>query len=210
MSNDNIQRRGLMLVLSSPSGAGKTTLSRKLLDIDGSITMSVSATTRAPRIGEQEGKDYFFVSPSMFTQMADGGAFLEHALVFGHHYGTPKEPVMLALARGRDVLFDIDWQGTQQLRQQAGDDLVSIFVLPPSHEELERRLRARAQDAEDVVQARMAKANNEISHWAEYDYVVINDDLESTLAKIRTILDAERMRRGRQTGIPAFVSKLMS
>ena len=210
MSNENIQRRGLMLVLSSPSGAGKTTLSRKLLDIDGSITMSVSATTRAPRIGEQEGKDYFFVSPSMFTQMADGGAFLEHALVFGHHYGTPKEPVMLALARGRDVLFDIDWQGTQQLRQQAGDDLVSIFVLPPSHEELERRLRARAQDAEDVVQARMAKANNEISHWAEYDYVVINDDLESTLAKIRTILDAERMRRGRQTGIPAFVGKLMS
>jgi guanylate kinase len=210
MSNENIQRRGLMLVLSSPSGAGKTTLSRKLLDIDGSITMSVSATTRAPRIGEQEGKDYFFVSPSMFIQMADGGAFLEQALVFGHHYGTPKEPVMLALARGRDVLFDIDWQGTQQLRQQAGDDLVSIFVLPPSHEELERRLRARAQDAEDVVQARMAKANNEISHWAEYDYVVINDDLESTLAKIRTILDAERMRRGRQTGIPAFVGKLMS
>ena len=210
MSNENIQRRGLMLVLSSPSGAGKTTLSRKLLDIDGSITMSVSATTRAPRVGEQEGKDYFFVSPSMFTQMADGGAFLEHALVFGHHYGTPKEPVMLALARGRDVLFDIDWQGTQQLRQQAGDDLVSIFVLPPSHEELERRLRARAQDAEDVVQARMAKANNEISHWAEYDYVVINDDLDSTLAKIRTILDAERMKRGRQTGIPAFVGKLMS
>ena len=210
MSNDNIQRRGLMLVLSSPSGAGKTTLSRMLLQIDGSITMSISATTRAPRVGEQEGKDYFFVSPSMFSQMAEGGAFLEHALVFGHQYGTPKEPVMQALAKGRDVLFDIDWQGTQQLRQQAGDDLVSIFVLPPSHEELERRLRARAQDSEDVVQGRMAKANNEISHWAEYDYVVINDDLESTLAKIRTILDAERMRRGRQTGIPAFVGKLMS
>jgi guanylate kinase len=210
MSNDNIQRRGLMLVLSSPSGAGKTTLSRKLLDSDGSVTMSVSITTRAPRSGEEEGKDYFFVSPSMFTQMAEGGAFLEHAQVFGHQYGTPKEPVMLALGKGRDVLFDIDWQGTQQLRQQAGDDLVSIFVLPPSHAELERRLRARAQDAEDVVQARMAKANNEISHWAEYDYVVINDDLESTLAKIRTILDAERMKRGRQTGIPAFVGKLMS
>jgi guanylate kinase len=210
MSNDNIQRRGLMLVLSSPSGAGKTTLSRKLLESDGSVTMSVSTTTRAPRSGEEEGKDYFFVSPSMFTQMAGSGAFLEQALVFGHQYGTPKEPVMLALAKGRDVLFDIDWQGTQQLRQQAGDDLVSIFVLPPSHEELERRLRARAQDAEDVVQARMAKANNEISHWAEYDYVVINDDLGSTLAKIRTILDAERMKRGRQTGIPAFVGKLMS
>lgn len=210
MSNENIQRRGLMLVLSSPSGAGKTTLSRRLLEIDKDITMSVSATTRAPRVGEQEGKDYFFVSSSMFARMAEGGAFLEHAHVFGNQYGTPKEPVMLALAKGRDVLFDIDWQGTQQLRQQAGDDLVSIFVLPPSHEELERRLRARAQDSEDVVQARMAKANNEISHWAEYDYVVINDDLESTLAKIHTILDAERMRRGRQTGIPAFVGKLMS
>jgi guanylate kinase len=210
MSNDNIQRRGLMLVLSSPSGAGKTTLSRRLLESDAAVTMSVSTTTRAPRTGEQEGKDYFFASPSMFAQMAKSGAFLEHALVFGNHYGTPKEPVILALAKGRDVLFDIDWQGTQQLRQQAGDDLVSIFVLPPSHEELERRLRARAQDAEDVVQARMAKANNEISHWAEYDYVVINDDLDSTLAKIRTILDAERMKRGRQTGIPVFVGRLTS
>ena len=208
MSNDNIQRRGLMLVLSSPSGAGKTTLSRRLLDCDPSVTMSISTTTRRPRSGEEEGKDYFFVSSSMFSQMADGGAFLEHALVFGNHYGTPKEPVMLALARGRDVLFDIDWQGTQQLREQAGDDLVSIFVLPPSHEELERRLRARAQDAEDVVQARMAKANNEISHWAEYDYVVINDDLDATLAKVQTILAAERMKRGRQTDIPGFVSRL--
>ncbi len=197
MSNDNIQRRGLMLVLSSPSGAA-------------SLAMSISATTRSPRSGEEEGKDYFFVSPSMFTQMVEGEAFLEHALVFGNHYGTPKEPVMLALAKGRDVLFDIDWQGTQQLRQRAGDDLVSIFVLPPSHEELERRLRARAQDAEDVVQTRMAKANNEISHWAEYDYVVINDDLESTLQKIRTILDAERMKRGRQTGITEFARKLMN
>jgi guanylate kinase len=209
MSNDNIQRRGLMLVLSSPSGAGKTTLSRKLLESDASLAMSISATTRQARSGEEEGKDYFFVSPSMFTQMVEGDAFLEHALVFGNHYGTPKEPVMLALAKGRDVLFDIDWQGTQQLRQRAGDDLVSIFVLPPSHEELERRLRARAQDAEDVVQTRMAKANNEISHWAEYDYVVINDDLESTLQKIRTILDAERMKRGRQTGIAEFARKLM-
>src|ERR1700710_1626790 len=188
MSNE-MQRRGLMLVLSSPSGAGKTTLSRRLLERDTAIAMSVSATTRRPRQGEAEGKDYFFVSPSMFTGMVEGGAFLEHALVFDNHYGTPKEPVMLALAKGQDVLFDIDWQGTQQLRQQAGDDLVSIFVLPPSHDELERRLRARAQDAEDVGQARMAKANNEISHWSEFDYVVINDDLDSTLAKIRTILD---------------------
>jgi guanylate kinase len=208
MSND-IARRGLMLVLSSPSGAGKTTLSRKLLQADSQITMSVSATTRQPRSGEVEGQDYYFVSSSAFTQLAQSGSFLEHAIVFGNAYGTPREPVMLALARGSDVLFDIDWQGTQQLRQQAGDDLVSIFVLPPSHDELERRLRARAQDAEDVVQARMAKANNEISHWAEYDYVVINDDLDSTLQKIRTILDAERMKRGRQTGIPAFVTRLM-
>ena len=209
MSNSNIQRRGLMLVLSSPSGAGKTTLSRKLLASDPSVAMSISTTTRQARSGEEEGKDYFFVSPSVFQQLADGDAFLEHALVFGNHYGTPREPVQLALAKGRDVLFDIDWQGTQQLRQRAGDDLVSIFVLPPSHEELERRLRVRAQDAEDVVQARMAKANNEISHWAEYDYVVINDDLDSTLQKIRTILDAERMKRGRQTGIAEFARKLM-
>jgi guanylate kinase len=204
-----MQRRGLMLVLSSPSGAGKTTLSRRLLERDAAITMSVSATTRPPRQGEQEGEDYFFVSSSMFTHMVDGDAFLEHALVFGNHYGTPKEPVMLALAKGRDVLFDIDWQGTQQLRQQAGDDLVSIFVLPPSHDELERRLRARAQDAEDVVAQRMARAGNEISHWAEYDYVVINDDLDTTLAKIQTILTAERMKRSRLTGIPAFVTGLM-
>lgn len=209
MSNDAIARRGLMLVLSSPSGAGKTTLSRRLLQNDPDIVMSVSATTRAPRAGEVDGKDYFFVSPSMFQEMARTGAFLEHALVFGNHYGTPKEPVMLALAKGGDVLFDIDWQGTQQLRQQAGDDLVSVFVLPPSHAELERRLRARAQDAEDVVQARMSKANNEISHWAEYDYVVVNDDLENTLTKIRTILDAERMKRGRQTGIAEFARALM-
>jgi guanylate kinase len=204
-----MQRRGLMLVLSSPSGAGKTTLSRRLLERDAAITMSVSATTRPPRQGEQEGKDYFFVSSSMFTGMVGGDGFLEHALVFGNHYGTPKEPVMLALAKGRDVLFDIDWQGTQQLRQQAGDDLVSIFVLPPSHDELERRLRARAQDAEDVVAQRMARAGNEISHWAEYDYVVINDDLDTTLVKIETILAAERMKRSRQTGIPAFVTGLM-
>ena len=208
MSND-IARRGLMLVLSSPSGAGKTTLSRRLLADDAAVSMSVSCTTRQPRTGEEEGKDYFFVSTSMFTQMAKTDAFLEHAQVFGNYYGTPKEPVMLALGRGRDVLFDIDWQGTQQLRQRAGDDLVSIFVLPPSHAELERRLRARAQDAEDVVQARMSKANNEISHWAEYDYVVINDDLDATLAKIKTILDAERMKRRRQTGIAEFARDLM-
>ena len=209
LSDTPLQRRGLMLVLSSPSGAGKTTLARQLLESDAAIAMSVSVTTRKPRSGEVEGKDYFFVSASMFEEMAHGGAFLEHATVFGNRYGTPKEPVMLGLAKGQDVLFDIDWQGTQQLRQQAGDDLVSIFVLPPSHDELERRLRARAQDEDDVVAARMARANNEISHWAEYDYVVINDDVAGALAKIKTILAAERMRRGRQTGIPGFVGKLM-
>jgi guanylate kinase len=209
MLNDARHRRGLMLVLSSPSGAGKTTLSRRLMESDPDVTMSVSATTRPPRQGEVEGKDYFFVSSSMFTGMVEGGAFLEHAPVFGNHYGTPKEPVLLALAKGRDVLFDIDWQGTQQLRQQAGDDLVSIFVLPPSHDELERRLRVRAQDAEDVVAQRMAKASSEISHWAEYDYVVINDNLDTTLMNIRTILAAERMKRKRQTGIAAFVTSLM-
>jgi guanylate kinase len=203
------ERRGLMLVLSSPSGAGKTTLSRMLLAADSAITMSVSVTTRSPRKGEAEGKDYYFVSPSMFQEMAKTDAFLEHATVFGNRYGTPKEPVMLALAKGSDVLFDIDWQGTQQLRQQAGDDLVSIFVLPPSHDELERRLRARAQDEEAVVAARMARAGGEIRHWAEYDYVVVNDNLDNTLVKIRTILAAERMKRCRQTGILAFADKLL-
>jgi guanylate kinase len=207
--HDEIARRGLMLVLSSPSGAGKTTLARRLLDSDPEMTMSVSATTRRPRQGEVEGKDYFFVTPGMFTDMAETDAFLEHAMVFGNHYGTPKEPVMLALAKGRDVLFDIDWQGTQQLRQQAGDDLVSIFILPPSHQELERRLKARAQDTDHVVAERMARAGNEISHWAEYDYVVINDDLDSSLAKIKIILAAERMRRRRLSGISDFVSRLM-
>ena len=206
---DGVDRRGLMFVLSSPSGAGKTTLSRMLMERVPGLQMSVSATTRAMRPGEVEGRDYLFVGKPKFEEMVKRGELLEWATVFDNRYGTPRLPVETALSAGRDVLFDIDWQGTQQLRQQAGDDLVSIFVLPPSHEELERRLRARAQDEEDVVQARMAKANNEISHWAEYDYVVINDDLDSTLQKIRTILDAERMKRGRQTGIAEFARKLM-
>jgi guanylate kinase len=207
--NEEIQRRGLMLVLSSPSGAGKTTLSRRLLETDPGIAMSISVTTRSPRKGEVDGRDYFFTASSTFEEMVKTGAFLEHATVFGNRYGTPKEPVQLSLAKGQDVLFDIDWQGTQQLRQQAGNDLVSIFVLPPSHEELERRLRARAQDEERVVAERMARAGNEISHWAEYDYVVINDDLDAALGKIKTILAAERMKRSRQSGIPGFVSKLI-
>jgi guanylate kinase len=209
MSNKTeMQRRGLMLVLSSPSGAGKTTLARRLLDLDAGIAMSVSATTRPPRQGEVEGRDYFFVSSNMFTDMVERGAFLEHALVFGNHYGTPKEPAMLALAKGQDVLFDIDWQGTQQLRQQAGDDLISIFVLPPSHDELERRLRARAQDAEDVVAQRMARASNEISHWAEYDYVIVNNDLDQAFNDLVTILQAERLRRDRQPQLADFVRGL--
>jgi guanylate kinase len=197
-----------MLVLSSPSGAGKTTLSRRLLQTDPAITMSVSATTRKARPNEIDGSDYHFVSAPDFEQRALAGDFLEHATVFGHRYGTPKQAVMDALADGKDVLFDIDWQGTQQLRQQARDDVVSVFVLPPSHAELERRLRARAQDEEAVVQRRMAKAADEISHWAEYDYIIINDEVNKAQTQLETILAAERLKRGRQVGIPAFVNRL--
>jgi guanylate kinase len=203
-----IKRRGLMLVLSSPSGAGKTTLSRRLLQTDPAITMSVSATTRAPRPNEIDGSDYFFVSDDEFQRRIKAGDFLEHALVFGNRYGTPRKAVMDALAAGQDVLFDIDWQGTQQLRQQAGDDVVTVFVLPPSKSELERRLRARAQDSEEVVSRRMAKANDEISHWAEYDYILVNDDATRAQTQLETILAAERLKRARQVGVPAFVSSL--
>jgi len=205
--SSEIKRRGLMLVLSSPSGAGKTTLSRMLLEGDANITMSISATTRRARPDEADGRHYHFVSEEEFGRRVATDSFLEHASVFGHRYGTPKTPVMEALAQGHDVLFDIDWQGTQQLKQQR-DDVVSIFVLPPSRGELERRLRARAQDAEDVVARRMSKANDEISHWAEYDYVVINRDMDVALAQIKTILAAERLKRGRQIGIRDFVHAL--
>ena len=204
----DIRRRGLMLVLSSPSGAGKTTLSRAVLAGDGGIVISVSATTRARRPNEIEARDYFFVSPEKFESMVAGNEFLEHADVFDHRYGTPKKPVMDALAQGRDVLFDIDWQGTQQLKERAREDLVSVFVLPPTHDELERRLRARAQDSEDVVARRMAKAAGEISHWPEYDYVVVNDDLDRAVAKVRAILEAERARRTRLVGVGDFVAGL--
>jgi guanylate kinase len=197
-----------MLVLSSPSGAGKTTLSRRLLQTDSAIAMSVSVTTRSPRPNETEGSDYFFVTAEDFARRAAANDFLEHATVFGHRYGTPKKAVMDALAAGRDVLFDIDWQGTQQLRQQARDDVVSVFVLPPSHAELERRLRARAQDEETVVQRRMANAADEISHWAEYDYIIVNDDVNKAQTQIEAILTAERLKRTRQLGIPAFVGRL--
>ena len=203
-----MKRRGLMLVLSSPSGAGKTTLSRRLMQADSAIVMSVSATTRPKRRNEVDGSDYAFLSEDEFRRRAEANEFLEHAQVFGHHYGTPKLPVMEALADGRDVLFDIDWQGTQQLKQQARDDVVSVFVLPPSKAELERRLRERAQDAEEVVARRMAKANDEISHWAEYDYIIVNDDASRAQTQLESILVAERLKRTRQLGIPAFVSAL--
>ena len=203
-----IRRRGLMLVLSSPSGAGKTTLSRRLLESDAGIVMSVSATTRPKRSNEVEGRDYVFVRPEIFEQMVRNDEFLEYAHVFDHHYGTPNEPVMKALASGRDVLFDIDWQGTQQLKERVREDLVSVFVLPPSHEELERRLRTRAQDSDDEVSRRMAKAASESSHWPEYDYVIVNDDAERAHAKVFAILEAERARRTRLVGVGDFVAQL--
>ncbi len=203
-----IKRRGLMLVLSSPSGAGKTTLSRELLQSDNGIVISVSATTRARRPNEIDGRDYHFVSPEKFATMVKADEFLEHATVFEHRYGTPKQPVMAALAAGRDVLFDIDWQGTQQLKERAREDLVSVFVLPPSHDELERRLKTRAQDSDDVVARRMAKAASEISHWPEYDYVVLNRDIARALAQVKAILEAERARRTRLIGVGEFVAEL--
>lgn len=208
MVETKIKRRGLMLVLSSPSGAGKTTISRRLLDSDGNLSLSISATTRPPRPGEAEGKDYFFVSQERFAAMVAGGELLEHAVVFGNNYGTPRAPVETALERGRDVLFDIDWQGTQQLRETARDDLVSVFILPPSTAELERRLHARAQDSGEVVRARMAKAADEMSHWAEYDYIIINDNLDSSVTQVEAILTAERLRRERRVGLRAFVETL--
>jgi guanylate kinase len=201
-------RRGFMLVLSSPSGAGKTTLARALLDSDPNIAMSVSATTRPKRAAEVEGKDYFFVSAEQFEKMVRAEEFLEHAVVFGYRYGTPKRAVEDALAKGRDVLFDIDWQGTQQLAQRAKGDLVRVFVLPPSRAELERRLRERAQDSAEVVAKRMAKASDEISHWAEYDYVIVNDNAARAQKELEAILAAERLKRQRQTGLVGLVKQL--
>jgi guanylate kinase len=203
-------RRGMMLVLSSPSGAGKTTLSRMLLEVDPAVDLSVSVTTRPQRPGEVEGRHYHFIDWQRFDTMARQGELLEWAEVFGHRYGTPRAPVDAALARGQDVLFDIDWQGTQQLREKARHDLVSVFVLPPSVPELERRLTVRAQDNQDVIRARMAKAADEMSHWAEYDYVVINHDLDQAFAELRAILSAERLKRERQPGISAFVRGLQA
>jgi guanylate kinase len=197
-----------MLVLSSPSGAGKTTIARQILAADPLLVMSVSSTTRPPRPGERPGIDYDFVSVAQFEAMVQAGAMLEHAKVFDNYYGTPAAPVREALASGRDVLFDIDWQGTQQLRQSARSDLASIFVLPPAVAELERRLRERAQDSPDVVAKRMAKAGDEMSHWPEYDYIVVNQTLPTSVASVQAILTAERLRRDRQVGLAAFVNGL--
>lgn len=203
-----IRRRGLMLVLSSPSGAGKSTIARFLLEQDDNLTMSVSATTREPRPGEIDGQHYYFVSREKFDDMVASNEFLEHATVFGNSYGTPKEPVEKAMESGRDVLFDVDWQGAQEIQQYAADDLVSVFVLPPSVEELERRLLGRAQDSEEVVRARMAKATSEMSHWDAYQYVIINADVMTSVPNVRAILAAERLKRRRQNGLLEFVRSL--
>jgi guanylate kinase len=202
-------RRGLLLILSSPSGAGKSTIARRLMDWDPEIRFSVSATTRAPRPGEEDGREYHFRSRAEFEAMVERGEMLEHAEVFGQLYGSPRGPVEAALAEGRDTLFDIDWQGGQQIRNSAlGADVVSIFLLPPSIAELERRLKARAQDSDQVIRGRMAKSEAEISHWAEYDYVLVNRDLDECEARVRTIVAAERLRRTRRRGLAAFVKGL--
>lgn len=205
-----VTRRGLMLVLSSPSGAGKTTLSRMLLKADPNIELSVSVTTRPKRRGEKNGRDYHFIDRARFDAMVAKGELMEWAEVFGYHYGTPRRPVERALRAGRDVLFDIDWQGTQQLREKARDDLVSVFILPPTAQELERRLNRRAQDTKAVIASRMAKAAGEMSHWPEYDYVVVNRDKAEAFAEVRAILAAERLKRDRQIGLSAFVRRLQA
>ncbi len=204
-----IKRKGLMLILSSPSGAGKTTISKRLLDMEQGISMSVSATTRPMRKGEFDGKDYFFVSQEKFQDMVSKGEFLEHAHVFGNNYGTPAKPVADKLAEGKDVLFDIDWQGTMQLKEKCKPDVVSIFILPPSMKELEVRLRQRAQDDEKVIAERMNKAAHEISHWGIYDYILVNDDIDEAVAKVIHILRAERARKKRLVGLDGFVTKLV-
>jgi len=205
-----ISRRGLMLVLSSPSGAGKTSIARQLLAEDANLTLSVSATTRPARPNEVDGRDYHFVDQARFDEMVAANAFLEYATVFGNSYGTPKADVMAVLEAGGDVLFDIDWQGTQQVANAARDDLVSVFILPPSRAALQSRLEGRAQDSAEVVAARMAKASDEISHYPEYEYIVVNDDLDRSVRSVRAILTAERLRRDRQNGMTEFVRTLQA
>ena len=202
-------RKGLLLILSSPSGAGKSTLTRMLMGWDPTMRFSVSATTRAPRPGEVDGREYFFRSRAEFEAMVDQGQMLEHAEVFGNFYGTPRGPVEENMRAGCDTVFDIDWQGGQQIRNSAlGRDVVSVFVLPPSIAELDRRLRSRGQDSDEVIAGRMAKSRDEISHWAEYDYVLVNEDLDTTFARLKTILESERLRRDRQPGLADFVRGL--
>ena len=208
MTVSSIKRRGLMLVLSSPSGAGKTSIARELLAIDNNLQMSVSATTRPRRPGEVHGVDYEFVEPNKFRAMIDGQKLLEYAKVFDYYYGTPRHPVEDALASGRDILFDIDWQGTQQLAEHAGEDLIRVFILPPSTKELESRLKTRAQDSASVVANRMAKAMDEISHYPEYDYIIVNTVLEDSVTNLLAILTSERLKRKRQLGLTGFIKQL--
>jgi len=213
MTESSLKRRGLMFVLSSPSGAGKTTITRALLDDNADAIISISATTRQRRAGEVHGQDYYFVDMAEFNEMVSKGDMLEHAKVFGNYYGTPRGPVEEALEAGKDIIFDIDWQGTQQLAEIARDDLVTVFVLPPSSEELERRLNNRARDTrekQEDISGRMAKAADEMSHYSEYDYVLINKDVESTIKNAQMILDAERMRRRRQKGLSDMVRGMMN
>jgi guanylate kinase len=206
--HDGVERRGLMFVLSSPSGAGKTTLSRLLIERTSGLKMSVSVTTRPMRPGEVDGRDYLFVDKSKFETMTRQNELLEWATVFDNCYGTPRAPVEAALSGGRDVLFDIDWQGTQQLREKAGADVVSVFILPPSAADLEERLHSRAQDSDDIIRERMSRASHEMSHWAEYDYIVINHDIDEAFAEVQSILKAERLKRERRTGLTTFVREL--
>ena len=207
-AEDRLERRGLMFVLSSPSGAGKTTLARKLLAEMPGLEMSVSVTTRPIRPGEVEGRDYFFIDKKRFDAMVKNKEMFEHAKVFDHFYGTPRAAVEAALSSGKDVLFDIDWQGTQQLRERARQDVVSVFILPPSAADLEKRLHSRAQDSSAVIKGRMNRASHEMSHWAEYDYIVVNRRIDDAFAEVLSILQAERLKRERQVGLTAFVRDL--
>jgi len=205
-----IKRRGILLVLSSPSGAGKTTITRALATAEPSVAISISVTTRPPREGEVDGRHYHFITQMRFDEMVAAGELLEHASVFGHSYGTPRAPVMAALAAGADIVSDVDWQGTQQLAEKVRQDLVAVFILPPTLGALEERLRRRAQDSDAVVASRMAKSADEMSHWPEYDYVILNRDLDESVRQVRSILTAERARRERQIGLAEFVNRLRS
>jgi guanylate kinase len=207
-AKESIRRRGFLLVLSSPSGAGKTTITRRLIEQDSTLSLSVSVTTRPPRPGERDGTDYRFIDQARFDRMVRGGELLEHATVFDHHYGTPRTPIEAALAAGHDIVTDIDWQGTQLLAESVPHDLVRVFVLPPSMAALESRLRQRAQDSAAVVTGRMAKSAEEMSHWSEYDYVIVNREIEESVALAQAIVTAERLRRIRQVGLADFVNRL--